>query len=81
MGIPGTALKVRLENEEVETIETEDKEELKGAVFPGGDVARVYEAFRKGEKALYADFDDALVRHQMIEAIRTSVREERMVKF
>ena len=81
LGIPGTALRVRLENEDVETIETEDKEELEGVDFPGKNVARLYEAFRKGEKALYADFDDALVRHRMIEAIRTGAREERMVKF
>ena len=81
LGIPGTALKVRLgTSEDVETINVEDHDELKEVEFPGKNVARVYEAFRTGERALFADFEDALVRHRMIDAIRRSAKEERMVR-
>ena len=46
------------------------EEEYVGKVqFPGTNTARLYEAFAKGKKEEYADFEDGLVRHKMLNAI------------
>ena len=48
-------------------------EEVSGVATPGfGGIGPVYEAFARGEKGTWATFEDAVVRHKMVEAIYRS---------
>ena len=83
MGPPGGTLRVRrVKDGVVEDVDFSVKDEdalVKGVQFPGTNTAREYEAWRKGERAAFADFGDALVRHKLMEAIRRSNEERREV--
>ena len=77
----GTTLKVRYRTDkDVEIVDIEDKYQLKGVEGAAKNVARVYEAFWKREKDLIANFEDALVRHRLIDAVRKSAAEGGTVK-
>ncbi len=68
LGPPGMKLRVRTKEAGFEEVGWEE-EHVNKVGFPGTNVARVYEAFAKGEKGKYADFDDAVVRHRMLDMI------------
>ncbi len=73
LGPPGTKLRVRTKEAGFEEVGWEEgireEEHVNKVGFPGTNVARVYEAFAKGEKGKYSDFEDAVVRHRMLDMI------------
>jgi predicted dehydrogenase len=56
--------------------------EIEGGKDPLSNVGRLYEEFAKGpNKGVYADFDDAVIRHKVIDAIERSSREGKAVSY
>jgi hypothetical protein len=75
LGPLGTKLRVRTKEAGFEEVGWEgigEEEHVNKVGFPGTNTARVYEAFAKGEKGKYADFEDAVVRHGMLDMIAKS---------
>lgn len=69
----GTVVRVKSKGRDgVEKVKWEDEGEeryVKEVDFPGTNTARLYEAFARGERGGYADFGDAVVRHEMLDQI------------
>lgn len=59
---------------------TWEEVEVKQSGFFGG-TGELYEAFAKGETEVLVDFEGAVVRHKMVEAVFTSGREGRWVSY
>lgn len=73
-GPPGTSVNVRTKDGGVEEVHfeghgMEEVGHVEKVGFLGKNTARVYEAFAMGEKGKYADFGDAVVRHEMLDLI------------
>ena len=70
--LPAAKLRVRKWGGEVESVEVEDKEEpeyVKAVTAPGENVARVWEAFHRGDASRAATIQDSLVIHELLEDI------------
>jgi len=68
---PGTTLKVynsKPSQEQVVPLEWKDAE-TGNLIGPSANVARIYEAFRKGETDRFARFEDSFLRHRFIDAM------------
>lgn len=73
-GMPGAKILVRAgekqELEEVDFKDSEEKEYVSAVNVPSTNPARVYEAFSKGEKGRFANFEDAIELHKTLDAIK-----------
>lgn len=74
IGIPGAKILVRAgEKEEVEEVDFKDrveKEYVSAVNVPSTNLARVYQAFAKGEIGKYASFEDAVETHRVLDGIK-----------
>ena len=73
IGIPGATFKIQDRDGEVQDVDFSDSTEpayVSSVALPGTNTARVMEAFAKGEKDKYADFEDALEIHRLLDVIR-----------
>ncbi len=55
--------------EKIEFEDVEEVEEVKERGFPGGNTARVYQAFLEGKVDRYADFKSSLETHGLLDQI------------
>lgn len=58
-----------------------EKEKPAYSKYEAQNVARLYEAFSKGQKEKYADFEGALIRHKMIDEMDRSSEQSRVGKY
>ncbi len=73
MDLPGAVLKARIgKGNEVEVVELEVDEvkEVKEMTAPGTNTARLYQAFVEGKTEKYADFNEAVETHKLLDLIR-----------
>ncbi|KAI9847481.1 MAG: transcription regulator gal80 [Sclerophora amabilis] len=76
MTAPGTTVRVCKADGEVEEVSLEVDDEISKLPWIGHNTARIYEAFAKGETEKHATFEDAVVRHRLIDVMWKNAAEK-----